>query len=229
MEGDAREDNSPLSRHAFLVFFYCGYICAAEKILPQGRGGFTSIVDRKWSADIFQISGKLINQRWTRNGRTQTRRGLYILITDAVNPGDLESQRARYEAEAKIVHHSGPIVGRDAVPEFLKGFLMVKPNMALETKSVDRAGDIALLPSTWHLIGTDPARPSKSEAMVPKGSDARRIIPGVPLSRQRFFSRILPSPFSKTRQCGGLQESLKFFLKKSIYKMETQQILIGVK
>jgi uncharacterized protein (TIGR02246 family) len=81
---------------------------------------------------------------------------LHRLWVDGVNRGDLDGLGALYEAEAAFVVRPGHVVaGLPAVREATAGLLALNPRATLEVKTVVRAGDLALLISTWHLTGTD--------------------------------------------------------------------------
>jgi uncharacterized protein (TIGR02246 family) len=75
---------------------------------------------------------------------------------EGVNRGDLKGLATLYEpAAAFVVRPAEVVAGLPAVREALAGLLALKPRATLTVKTVVRAGDLALLLSTWRLTGTD--------------------------------------------------------------------------
>jgi uncharacterized protein (TIGR02246 family) len=71
--------------------------------------------------------------------------------------GDLDGLAALYEPEAALAVQPGQVVtGAAAIREALGGFLAMRQTFELEVKRVVRAGDLALLHSSWTLTGTGP-------------------------------------------------------------------------
>ena len=67
-------------------------------------------------------------------------------FAEAVNAGDLEALAELYPARGGAApNHDG-----------LRDLLALKPQISVETRSVVRAGKVALLGSRWHLAGTTP-------------------------------------------------------------------------
>ena len=79
------------------------------------------------------------------------------LFTQAFNSGNLDALVALYEPQACFEHQPGQTAtGIQAIRETLSGFLAMKPKLALEVKTLNQTGDIALTTANWHLTGTDP-------------------------------------------------------------------------
>ncbi len=76
------------------------------------------------------------------------------LFAEAMNAGDLEALLALYEDKAAAVPQPGADAGAAPMRGALRDFLALEPRIALETRSVVRAGDVALLGSKWRLAGT---------------------------------------------------------------------------
>ncbi len=86
----------------------------------------------------------------------KTPEALHHLWVEGVNGGDLDGLAALYEPGAAFVVRPGEVVaGLPAVREATAGLLALHPRATLEVKTVVRAGDLALLLSTWHLDGTN--------------------------------------------------------------------------
>ena len=79
-----------------------------------------------------------------------------ILIGAALSSGDLDAAVALYEPDAVFVPQPGQVVTGPAVRDALNGFIALKPQLKVEVTSVTRAGNLALLTSTWSLDGTGP-------------------------------------------------------------------------
>ena len=76
---------------------------------------------------------------------------------EAFNAGNGEAVLALYEPAAAFVLPTGEVVeGAETIGQVLGGFLAMKPRIDLRTKKVVRAGDIALVYSTWTLSATAP-------------------------------------------------------------------------
>jgi ketosteroid isomerase-like protein len=65
-------------------------------------------------------------------------------FAEAINSGDLEALAELYPA---------PSPGNSRA---LQDLLALKPHISVETRSVARSGEVALLGSRWHLDGTTP-------------------------------------------------------------------------
>ncbi len=80
------------------------------------------------------------------------------LFAEAMNAGNLESLLALYEEEPATVPQLGSgadaLAGTAPMRGALRDFLALEPRITLETRSVVRAGDVALLGSKWRLAGT---------------------------------------------------------------------------
>ncbi len=71
-------------------------------------------------------------------------------FAEAMNAGDLKALAELYPAPSPggTAAHQGQ--------EALRDLLALKPRISVETRSVVRAGKVALLGSRWHLDGTTP-------------------------------------------------------------------------
>jgi len=79
------------------------------------------------------------------------------LLCEAISAGDLEAALAFYEPEARLVAEPGNVVpGTEAIREVMSHFLALRPTLTLEKVTAVQAGDIAMLASTWSLVGTGP-------------------------------------------------------------------------
>ncbi len=70
------------------------------------------------------------------------------LFAEAMNAGDLEALAELYPAR------TGPAARKGIAA--LRDLLALKPQISVETRSVVRAGEVALLGSRWRLAGTTP-------------------------------------------------------------------------
>ncbi len=78
-------------------------------------------------------------------------------IVAAVCAGDADAAAALYEPGASMVPEPGTTVtGAEAIREALGAFAAMAPTMTVETTSLVRTGDIALLLEKWTLSGTGP-------------------------------------------------------------------------
>jgi uncharacterized protein (TIGR02246 family) len=70
--------------------------------------------------------------------------------------GDVEALMSLYEPGATMLPTPGPAVsGLAAIRELITTFVALKPQMVLQVKKVLRAGDIALIFSSWTLTETN--------------------------------------------------------------------------
>ncbi len=69
-------------------------------------------------------------------------------FAEAMNAGDLKALAELYPARGGPSAHKGS--------EALQDLLALKPRISVETRSVVRAGAVALLGSRWRLAGTTP-------------------------------------------------------------------------
>jgi uncharacterized protein (TIGR02246 family) len=77
--------------------------------------------------------------------------------SDAFNRADIEALVGLYAQDAVIVAEPGKEVsGKDGIRAALEGFLSLKGTIAIETRSVVVADDIALTCGRWTLRGTGP-------------------------------------------------------------------------
>jgi uncharacterized protein (TIGR02246 family) len=76
---------------------------------------------------------------------------------EAFNAGDGAAVLALYEPGAAFVVPTGDVIeGHEALTQVLGGFLALKPRIDLRTKQVVRAGDTAIVYSSWTLSATAP-------------------------------------------------------------------------
>jgi ketosteroid isomerase-like protein len=74
---------------------------------------------------------------------------LHRSFTVAFNLHDVKSIIALYEPDAVIVSHNGPVRGTDAIEAWYRAAITAGPVIALETLSVNVAGDLAMLHGRW--------------------------------------------------------------------------------
>ncbi len=79
------------------------------------------------------------------------------LFAETFSAGQLDALMALYEPRAQLVPQPGqPPVSGEAARDVLRGFLTLKPSIRIETLSVVKTDDLALLRSKWTLTGTGP-------------------------------------------------------------------------
>ncbi len=71
---------------------------------------------------------------------------VHRLFAEAMNAGDLKALAELYPARG----------GAAPIRNGLRNLLALKPRISVETRSVVRAGEVALLGSRWRLVGTTP-------------------------------------------------------------------------
>ena len=77
------------------------------------------------------------------------------LFGEALNSGNIEALLALYEPGASFNPEPGEEVhGKEAIRQALEGFLAMKPNITLDTKTLAQTADVALCTAKWHLTGT---------------------------------------------------------------------------
>ena len=81
---------------------------------------------------------------------------LHRAFQEAFNRGDLDAVMALYEPDAVLISFDGPVAGSDAIRERYRFALASYPVIDLQTLSVHRAGDLALLHGKWFLRETGP-------------------------------------------------------------------------
>jgi uncharacterized protein (TIGR02246 family) len=88
---------------------------------------------------------------------TESPEQLHRAFQDAFNRHDLEFIVALYESDAVLASAGGPVQGTDAIREQYRRILARRPSIDLQTLSVHRAGDLAMLHGKWvlHETGTD--------------------------------------------------------------------------
>ncbi len=69
-------------------------------------------------------------------------------FAEAMNAGDLKALNELYPERGRLNARKGSVALRD--------LLALKPHMTVETRSVVRTGEVALLGSRWRLDGTTP-------------------------------------------------------------------------
>ncbi len=78
-------------------------------------------------------------------------------FAQALNTGNLDALLALYEPEATLSPQPGQLVtGTKAIREALSAFLAMKPTIAIKSRPVAAAGDVALTSAKWELTGTGP-------------------------------------------------------------------------
>ena len=78
-------------------------------------------------------------------------------FAQAFNAGDTDTIAALYDESAVFVLPGGEVIqGLETIGQSMKEFLALQPRIDLQTKSVLRSGDTALVLSTWTLAGTGP-------------------------------------------------------------------------
>ena len=81
---------------------------------------------------------------------------LHRLFIAAFNRHDVKAIVALYEPEAVIVSHDGPVRGILDIEAWYHAALNAGPVIALETLSVNVAGDLAVLHGRWIVRETGP-------------------------------------------------------------------------
>jgi uncharacterized protein (TIGR02246 family) len=98
------------------------------------------------------------------------------LFAEAFSAGNLDALMNLYEPTAKLISQPGqPAVSGQAIREGLRSFLALKPTIAIETESVVKTEDLALLRSKWTLRGTEPD--GKPIEMTHRGAEVLRRQP----------------------------------------------------
>ena len=70
----------------------------------------------------------------------------------ALDSGNIEALLALYEPEASFNPEPGEeIHGKEAIRQALEGFLAMKPNITLDTKTLAQTAEVALCTAKWHL------------------------------------------------------------------------------
>ena len=87
---------------------------------------------------------------------TESPEQLHRAFQDAFNRHDLESIVALYEPGAVLASVDGPVQGTDAIRERYRGALAMRPSIAVQTLSVNLAGNLAMLHGKWILHETGP-------------------------------------------------------------------------
>ena len=87
---------------------------------------------------------------------TKSPEQLHKAFQDAFNRHDLESVVALYESGAVLAGVDGPVQGTDAIRERYRGALARRPSIDVQTLSVNRAGNLAMLHGKWILHDTGP-------------------------------------------------------------------------
>jgi uncharacterized protein (TIGR02246 family) len=78
-------------------------------------------------------------------------------FTKAFNAGDTDTLAGLYEPGAVFVLPGNEVIeGLESIGQSMKEFLTLQPTIDLQTKSVLRSGDTALVLSGWTLTGTGP-------------------------------------------------------------------------
>jgi uncharacterized protein (TIGR02246 family) len=103
---------------------------------------------------------------------------LHRAFEDAFNRQDLESVVALYEPGAVLVSPSGSVQGTDAIRDRYRVILAARPSMQLQTLSVNRTGNLAMLHGRWTVVerGTDGhqvRREGRNTEVVRRQADGR--------------------------------------------------------
>jgi len=81
---------------------------------------------------------------------------VHDLFAQALNAGDVDTVISLYEPEAVVFSQPGQVLaGREAIREAMSAYLAKKPKFILHSRSVFKAGEIALLRSRWTISETD--------------------------------------------------------------------------
>jgi uncharacterized protein (TIGR02246 family) len=81
-------------------------------------------------------------------------------FTKAFNAGDTDTIGGLYDPGATFVMPGGEAIeGLEGIGQAMKEFLTMQPRIDLQTKSILRSGDTALVLSSWTLQGTGPDGP----------------------------------------------------------------------
>ena len=81
---------------------------------------------------------------------------LHRAFQEAFNRHDLESIVALYEAGAVLASLNGPVQGTDAIRKQYRRALAMRPSIDVQTLSVNRADNLAMLHGKWILHETGP-------------------------------------------------------------------------
>jgi uncharacterized protein (TIGR02246 family) len=82
---------------------------------------------------------------------------VHALFRQAFQARDVEALLALCEPEAVLAPSAEErFQGHDAIREGLGGFLALEPDFVMEEPTVVLNGDLALLFSPWHMVGTSP-------------------------------------------------------------------------
>ena len=87
---------------------------------------------------------------------TESPEQLHRAFQDAFNRHDLELIVALYEPGAVLASFGGPVQGTDAIREWYRGSLAMRPTIDVQTLSVNLAGNLAMLHGKWILHGIGP-------------------------------------------------------------------------
>lgn len=79
---------------------------------------------------------------------------LHASFQNAFNHHDLDAIVALYEPDAVYTAGGQPVQGIDAIREVYRDVLVIGPTIELQTLSVTRAGNLALLHGKWSLRAT---------------------------------------------------------------------------
>jgi ketosteroid isomerase-like protein len=80
-----------------------------------------------------------------------------LLISEAINAGNIDAALALYESNATFAPElDQSVTGLPAIRKVMEGFTALNPKLTVEVPLVLESGDIALLHSKWTITGTNP-------------------------------------------------------------------------
>jgi uncharacterized protein (TIGR02246 family) len=78
-----------------------------------------------------------------------------LLISRAINDGDVDAALSLYEPDASFVVEGGKVAtGTQAIRQVLSGMMSGNTKVSIEEVQVFQAGDIALTSARWNVTGT---------------------------------------------------------------------------
>ena len=84
--------------------------------------------------------------------------------SERFNAADTDGLLGLYEADGMLVEPGGkPLVGHDAIRQFVEGFFTMSPRIDLRTAAILERDTDAVVYSNWTLTGTGPDGPMAME------------------------------------------------------------------